>query len=51
MFVIAHRLATVVDSDLIIVLEDGNVVGAGTHKELVRSTPLYRKLAKQQKLS
>ena len=51
MFVIAHRLATVVDSDLIIVLENGQVVGAGTHKELVRSTPLYRKLAKQQKLS
>ncbi len=51
MFVIAHRLATVVDSDLIIVLQDGAVVGAGTHKELLKSTPLYKDLAKQQKLA
>ncbi len=51
MFVIAHRLATVVDSDLIIVLEDGKVIGIGTHKELLKSTPLYKELAKQQKLA
>lgn len=51
MFVIAHRLATVVDSDLIIVLKDGEVVGTGTHKELLKSTPLYKELAKQQKLA
>ena len=51
MFVIAHRLATVVDSDLIVVLQDGQVVGIGTHKELLKSTPLYKQLAKQQKLA
>jgi ATP-binding cassette subfamily B protein len=51
MFVIAHRLATVVDSDQIIVLQDGQVVGVGTHKELLKSTPLYKELAKQQKLA
>ncbi len=51
MFVIAHRLATVVDSDLIIVLKDGQVVGTGTHKELLKSTPLYKDLAAQQKLA
>jgi ATP-binding cassette subfamily B protein len=51
MFVIAHRLATVVDSDLIVVLKDGEVVGTGTHKELLKSTPLYKELAKQQKLA
>jgi len=51
LFVIAHRLSTVVDSDLIIVLENGKVIGTGTHKQLVRSTPLYRALAKHQKLS
>ena len=50
MLVIAHRLATVVDSDLIIVLSDGEVVGAGTHQELLESTPLYRDLAKRQLL-
>ena len=51
LFVIAHRLSTVVDSDLIIVLEKGKVIGAGTHKQLLRSTPLYKELASHQKLS
>jgi len=49
--VIAHRLSTVVDSDLIVVLEDGVVVGQGTHAELVESTPLYRDLARHQLLA
>jgi ATP-binding cassette subfamily B protein len=49
--VIAHRLSTVVDSDLIIVLQDGLVVGQGTHAELVESTPLYRDLARHQLLA
>jgi ABC-type multidrug transport system fused ATPase/permease subunit len=50
LLVIAHRLSTVVDSDIIVVLEHGEVVGIGTHSELVRSTPLYRELAKHQLL-
>ena len=50
LLVIAHRLSTVVDSDIIVVLEHGEVVGVGTHSELVRSTPLYRDLAKHQLL-
>lgn len=49
--VIAHRLSTVVDSDLIVVLQDGVVVGQGTHTELVESTPLYRDLARHQLLT
>lgn len=48
--VIAHRLSTVIDSDLIVVLDDGRVVGQGTHAELVASVPLYRELAKHQLL-
>ncbi len=48
--VIAHRLSTVVDSDKIIVLDKGNVVGEGTHAELVETTPLYRELAQHQLL-
>ncbi|MEV4669983.1 MULTISPECIES: ABC transporter ATP-binding protein [unclassified Microbacterium] len=51
LIVIAHRLSTVVDSDLIIVLQDGAVVGQGTHTELVESTPLYRDLARHQLLA
>jgi len=50
LIVIAHRLSTVVDSDQIVVLEHGRVVGVGTHSELVKSTPLYKDLAKHQLL-
>lgn len=50
LIVIAHRLSTVVDSDHIVVLDHGRVVGEGTHSELVVSTPLYRDLAKHQLL-
>ena len=50
LIVIAHRLSTVVDSDLIVVMDHGRVVGQGTHSELVASTPLYRDLAKHQLL-
>ncbi|MFS0911566.1 ABC transporter ATP-binding protein [Microbacterium sp. 179-I 3D2 NHS] len=51
LIVIAHRLSTVVDSDLIVVLQDGRVVGQGRHAELVESTPLYRDLARHQLLA
>jgi ATP-binding cassette subfamily B protein len=50
LIVIAHRLSTVVDSDQIVVVDDGRVVGVGTHSELVESTPLYKDLAKHQLL-
>lgn len=48
LIVIAHRLSTVVDSDQIVVLEHGRVLGHGTHSELVTTVPLYRDLAKHQ---
>jgi len=50
LLVIAHRLSTVVDSDQIVVLDHGQVVGIGTHAELVASTPLYADLARHQLL-
>jgi ABC-type multidrug transport system fused ATPase/permease subunit len=50
LIVIAHRLSTVVDSDQIVVLDHGRVVGVGTHSALVESTPLYKDLAKHQLL-
>jgi ATP-binding cassette subfamily B protein len=50
LIVIAHRLSTVVDSDQIIVLDHGHVLGIGTHSQLVKTTPLYRDLAKHQLL-
>ena len=48
--VVAHRLSTVVDADHIVVLDDGLVVAAGRHEELVVSSPLYRDLAARQLL-
>ncbi|MCS3841908.1 ABC transporter ATP-binding protein [Microbacterium sp. AK031] len=50
LIVIAHRLSTVVDSDLIVVLQNGEVVGQGTHTELIEQVPLYRDLARHQLL-
>jgi ATP-binding cassette subfamily B protein len=50
LIVIAHRLSTVVDSDHIVVMDHGRVVGQGTHSELVQTTPLYRDLARYQLL-
>jgi ABC-type multidrug transport system fused ATPase/permease subunit len=48
--VVAHRLSTVVTSDQIVVLEQGRVVGRGTHDELLESSDLYRDLASSQLL-
>jgi ATP-binding cassette subfamily B protein len=51
LIVIAHRLSTVIDSDQIVVLEKGKVIGVGTHKQLVKTVPLYKELAKSQMLA
>ncbi len=49
--VIAHRLATVVDADQIVVLDGGRVLARGTHEELLDASPLYRELAAHQLLA
>jgi len=50
LIIVAHRLSTVVDSDQIIVLEEGRVVAVGPHEELLETSPLYRELAAHQLL-
>jgi len=47
-FVIAHRLSTVRDADIICVLERGQLVEQGTHEELLRRGGLYAYLHAQQ---
>jgi ATP-binding cassette subfamily B protein len=47
-FVIAHRLSTVRDADVIMVLEKGRLVERGTHDELMASQGLYYYLCSQQ---
>ena len=46
--VVAQRIATVMGADQIIVLDEGRVVGQGTHEELLRSCPEYLEIAKSQ---
>ncbi|KOR24885.1 ABC transporter ATP-binding protein [Clostridium sp. L74] len=46
--VIAHRLATIVDSDKIYFIEKGKVTGSGTHEELVKSHETYAKYVSEQ---
>ena len=48
--VIAHRLATVRDADLILVVEDGHIVQRGTHEELIGAEGLYADLVNTQLL-
>ncbi|MEQ5801904.1 ABC transporter transmembrane domain-containing protein [Halomonas sp. H10-9-1] len=46
--VIAHRLATVVAADRLLVMDEGRLVAAGRHAELMETSPLYRHLAELQ---
>ncbi|HEX6047066.1 MAG TPA: ABC transporter ATP-binding protein [Pyrinomonadaceae bacterium] len=47
-FIIAHRLATVVNADLIVVLDKGEIIDQGTHQELFERCSLYRDLCETQ---
>ena len=46
--VVAQRIATIMHADQIVVLDDGQVVGQGTHEELLRSCPAYLEIAQSQ---
>lgn len=46
--VVAQRISTIMDADQIIVLNEGNVIGHGTHKELLKKCQIYREIALSQ---
>lgn len=47
-FIVAQRIGTIKDADKIIVLEKGNMVGIGTHDELLKTCPVYQEIALSQ---
>lgn len=48
MIIVAQRVSSILDADRILVMEDGCIVGTGTHKELLQSCNLYREIAELQ---
>jgi len=46
--IVAQRIGTIMDADQIIVLDEGKIVGSGTHKELLRDCAVYKEIAMSQ---
>ena len=46
--IIAQRINTIIEADQIIVLDDGNIVGKGTHSELMETCQVYQEIARSQ---
>ncbi|MBQ6645918.1 MAG: ABC transporter ATP-binding protein [Clostridia bacterium] len=46
--IIAQRIASVQDADLIVILDNGAVVSQGTHEELLKTSPIYREIYEEQ---
>ncbi|MHB1443723.1 MAG: ABC transporter ATP-binding protein, partial [Candidatus Humimicrobiaceae bacterium] len=49
--IISHRISTIKNSDLIIVMDDGQISETGVHKDLIKKTGIYKRLYLRQKLS
>ncbi len=45
---VAQRISSILDADQILVVDDGKIIGNGTHQELLSSCPLYREIAELQ---
>ena len=46
--IVAQRISTILNADKIIVLEEGKMVGVGTHEELMKNNETYRQIALSQ---
>ena len=42
--IVAHRLSTIIDADVIYLIDGGKVVASGTHKQLLKKSPIYKNL-------
>lgn len=49
--IVSHRISTIKDSDLILVLDEGQISDAGNHSQLIKSCGIYQKLYQRQQLS
>ena len=47
-FIVAHRLSTIQSADVILVMNHGNVIEQGTHKELLKQNGFYARLYQSQ---
>jgi len=47
-FLIAHRLRSAINADMVVVLDDGKIVESGTHNELLRRGGMYARLFNEQ---
>lgn len=47
-FIVAQRVSTILHADQILVLDEGKIVGMGTHKELMENCPVYEQIARSQ---
>ena len=46
--IVAQRVGTIMDAEQIIVLDDGEIVGKGRHRDLLRTCDIYRQIAESQ---
>ncbi len=46
--IVAQRVGTIMDAEQIIVLDEGEIVGKGRHKELLKTCEVYRQIAESQ---
>ena len=46
--IVAQRVSTIMDADKIVVLNEGKIAGIGTHRELLRTCPIYYEIAASQ---
>ena len=46
--IVAQRISTIMNADQIIVLDEGNIAGIGTHKELMKKCKIYKEIALSQ---